>query len=151
MAKRILLDIHHGPVNYTFIGLSTQLKDYRLTFYLNKIPSFHFARITDLAVRLARFEEQAEYSLYSSHNDEALNTCYLLSNRNADHILVPSLKQMDYFLIFDGSLKEQEKNELLAAFRAIPNLQLAAEVNPERVRQFESLISDMELHLMNET
>ena len=151
MTKRILLDIDSKPSTYTFIGLSTSLKDYRLTFLLNKIPGLQFTRISDLTIQHQGSEEPSVFSLYSSDNEEALNTCYLISNRSDSNVLVPLLKQVDYILIFDGPIKKRDKTELIATFRTIPNLQLAIEVKPESVRQFESLISDLELHLMNET
>ncbi|MBC8316189.1 MAG: IPExxxVDY family protein [Bacteroidetes bacterium] len=151
MAKRIFLDIHNESSSYTLVGLSTQLKDYHLSFLLNKIPGLQFARFEDLPVLFPDLETPAAYSLFTSSDEEAFNTYYLISNRNQDHFLVPSLKQTDYLMIIEGPFKKKQKDELLKALRAIPNLLLAVEVNPTTIKQFESLITDLEIHIMNVT
>ncbi len=151
MVKRIFLDTHSESNSYTLVGLSTQLKDYRLSFLLNKIPGLKFTRFEDISVTTPVMENPAIYSLYTSSDEEAFNIYYLLSNRSRDHFLVPSLKQTDYLMIIEGPFKKQQKNELLQALRAIPNLLLAVEVNPATIKQFESLITDLEIHIMNVT
>ncbi|MFH1937321.1 MAG: IPExxxVDY family protein, partial [Bacteroidota bacterium] len=129
-------------------GLSTQLKDYRLSFLLNRLPEFQFTRFKDLLVNIPEEEEPAHFSLYTCYDEEGFNTYTLLSNRNSDHFLVPSLRQTDYLLIIDGPFKKQQKDELVKALRAIPNMLLAAEINPSTIKQFENLITDLELHIM---
>ncbi len=149
MARRIFLDIHSESSSYILVGLSTQLKDYRLSFLLNKIPGLHFSRLEELSVAIPGEKDVAIYSLYTSSNEETFNTYYLLSNRSGDQFLVPSLKQTDYLMLIEGPFKKQQKDELLLALRAIPNLLLAAEVNPMTVKLFETLITDLEIHIMN--
>ncbi|MBC8457458.1 MAG: hypothetical protein H8D67_05620, partial [Deltaproteobacteria bacterium] len=61
---------------------------------------------------------------------------------------VPSLRQTDYLMIIEGPFKKQKKEELIKALRTIPNMLLATEINPSDIKQFESLITDLELHIM---
>ena len=118
-------------------------------FLLNKIPGLHFARFEDLSVPVPNTEDHSIYSLFTSPNEETFNIYYLLSNRSGDHFLVPSLKQTDYLMIIEGPFKKHQKDKLLKELRAIPNLLLAVEVNPTTLKLFESLITDLEIHIMN--
>jgi len=149
MAKRLFLEVRSGSGYYTLVGLSTQLKDYRLSFLLNKLPGFRFSRIDDLMVIVPDEEEQIPFSIYTSQDEENFNNYTLLSNRSTDHFLVPSVRQADYLLIVEGPFKKQQKNELLNELRTVPNMLLAAEINTSSIKQFESLLSDLELHIMN--
>ncbi|MFH1159381.1 MAG: IPExxxVDY family protein [bacterium] len=138
MAKRLLLEFHSASPTYTFVGLSTQLKDYRLSFMLNQKLGFHLARIDDLSV----------FSLYTFRDEERFDTYYVLSNHSQDQWLLPALKQTDFFLIIEGPFKKQQKEELLRSIRAIPNILLAAEIDISAVRLVENLLSDLELHMI---
>lgn len=148
MAKRLFLEVHAGSGYYTLLGLSTQLKDYRLSFLLNKLPGFRFSRFDDLLIPVPDEEQPVPFSVYTSSDEEHFNTYTLLSNRSSDHVLVPSVRQADFLLMVEGPFKKQQKDDLLKALRTVPNMLLAAEINPSSVKQFESLISDLELHMM---
>ncbi|MBL7138508.1 MAG: IPExxxVDY family protein [Bacteroidales bacterium] len=149
MAKRIFLGGGRPePAYYTLLGLSTQQKDYHLSFLLNKLPEFKFTRFEDLLVNIPEEEEPAHFSLYTCFDEEGFNTFTLISNRNSNQYLVPSLRQTDYLMIIEGPFKKQKKEELIKALRTIPNMLLATEINPSDIKQFESLITDLELHIM---
>ncbi len=148
MAKRVFLEVRSGSTYYTLLGLSTQLKDYRLSFLLNKLPAFRFTRFDDLTVSFPDVEEPIPFSLYTCDDEENFNRYTLVSNRNSDHFLVPSVRQTDYLLIIEGPFKKQQKDELLKVLRTVPNMLLAAEINTSSIKQFESLINDLELHVM---
>lgn len=148
MAKRTFLEVRSGSTLYTLLGLSTQLKDYRLSFLLNKLPGFCFTRVEDLSVKIPDAGEPIHFSLYTCSDEENFNAYTLISNRSTDHFLVPSVKQADYLLMIEGPFKKQQKDELLKSLRTVPNMLLAAEINTSSVKQFESLLSDLELHIM---
>ncbi|NQV01037.1 MAG: IPExxxVDY family protein [Bacteroidia bacterium] len=148
MAKRVFLEVHSEPTYYTLLGLSTQLKDYRLSFLLNKLPGFRFTRFEDLTVNLPDAEEPVPFSLYTCYDEEGFNTYTLLSNRSGNYFLIPALRQTDYLLMIEGPFKKQQKETLIKALRTIPNMLLAAEINPSLIKQYESLITDLELHIM---
>ncbi len=148
MAKRIFLEARSGSIYYTLLGLSTQLKDYRLSFLLNKLPGFRFTRFDDLMVTMPDVKEPVSFSLYTCYDEENFNSYTLLSNRSSDHFLVPSVRQTDYLMMIEGPFKKQQKDDLLKALRTVPNILLATEINTSSIKQFESLISDLELHHM---
>ncbi len=148
MAKRVFLEVRSGSNYYTLVGLSSQLKDYRLSFLLNKLPGFSFSRFEDLMVTVPEVEAPIPFSIYTSNDEENFNYFTLLSNRSNDHFLIPSVKQTDYLLMIEGPFKKQQMDNLLKALRTIPNILLATEIKTTSIKQFESLISDLELHVM---
>ncbi|MBN1199000.1 MAG: IPExxxVDY family protein [Bacteroidales bacterium] len=151
MAKRVFLEVRSGSAYYTLVGLSTQLRDYRLSFLLNKLPGFRFSRYEDLMIPLADTGEQIPFSVYISSDEENFNQFTLLSNRSNDHILLSSLRQTDYLLIIEGPFKKQQMELLLKELRTIPTILLAAEINTTSLKQFEQLLSDLELHRIANT
>lgn len=146
MAKRVFLEVRSGSVYYTLVGISAQLKDYHLSFLLNKLPGFRFSRFEDLMVPLPDAGELIPFSVYFSSDEENFNSFTLLTNRSNDHFLLPSLRQTDYLLIIEGPFKKQQIETLLKALRAIPTILLAAEISTASLKQFEQLLSDLELH-----
>lgn len=146
MPKKLFLDVRTESVLYTLIGLSTQLRDYRLTFFLNKIPGFQFSRMDELAVSATGTEEPALYPVYSAVGEEGFNTFTLISNRSGENFLLPSLRQSDYLLIIEGPFKKQMKDDLLKSMRSIPGMLLAAEINLSAVKSFGTLMADLEMN-----
>jgi len=138
MAKRVLTGFRSENPTFTLIGISTQLKDYLLTFLLNQKLGFRLARIDDLS----------GFSLYFFRDEEQLTDLYLLSNFNQDEWLIPVLKQTGFFLIVEGFLKKKQKEELLGSIRAIPNILLVTELDVKTIKPAENLLTELELHMI---
>ncbi|MBE0646767.1 MAG: IPExxxVDY family protein [Bacteroidales bacterium] len=146
--KRIFLESRSGSTFYTLVGLSSQLKDYRLSFLINKLPGFDLVRFEDLMVSVPEAGDSVAFSVYTCSDEENYNSYTLLSNRSSDHFLIPAFRQTDYLLLIEGPFKKQQMDRLLKTLRTIPEILLAAEIKPESIKQFESLVSDLELHVM---
>ena len=66
----------------------------------------------------------------------------------AAHVLEET-EQVDFLLIVEGELKKARKDSLIKAIRAIPSVLLAYEINFAEIRNYETLLNDMEMHFMN--
>jgi hypothetical protein len=89
------------------------------------------------------------YSFYFCRNDDSMNVFYLLGNRGQDTILLPDLKQTDFLLLIEGQVKKIHKERLLDQIKGIQNVLTAFEVRFETIKNHESMLTDIELHLMN--
>ncbi len=136
MPRKFIHSSSPDSPSYTILGISCHLKDYRLSFMLNRQAGFELSKLDDFN----------GFSFYSCRDDDTFNTYFLLANRNTEGVLLPELKQTDYMLIVEGPYKKTRKEKLLENIRAIQNILTAFEIRFETIRNWETLLNDLELH-----
>jgi hypothetical protein len=149
MAKKVYLDARDAPVLFTLIGISCHLKDYRLSYLLNYHIPTEFVKLEDLKITPQAKKEPSEFSFYYFRDEDRFNTYALVSNRNQEAVLVSEIKQVDFILIIEGELRKPQKETLLKNIRSIPNVLTSYELKFSEIKNHESLLSDIELHLMH--
>jgi hypothetical protein len=149
MPRKEKLNVRPDEVSVALFGISTNLKDFKLCYLLNKHLEWKFFKIEDLPVTIAGSGLPEKFSLYMYRDDERFNTYYLLANRIQDICLLPSFRQADFFLIVEGPSKKSSKESLVKSLGKIPNIQMAFETEPANIKGIEILLNDLELHLMN--
>lgn len=147
MAKRVLLDIHSTPAWYTLLGISCHLRDYRLSYLMNESLGFRLVRLTDMPYLPPGSKEPVLFSLYRWKDDDQYNVYYLITNRSEDTLLVPQVRQADFLLLVEGPFKKKQQDDLLSKIRRIPNVLTAFGIQFSSVRNYENLLTDLELHL----
>ncbi len=138
MAKKIFLETRSEPTLFTLFGISCHLKDFRLSYLLNKKLELEFVKMEDFR----------EYSFYFCRDDDRYNSYYLLGNRGQESILISDLKQTDYLMLVEGPVKKTQKDHLLLKIREIQHILTAFEVRFETVKNFDQILTDLEIHLM---
>ena len=139
MAKKILIETRSEPALFTLFGVSCHLKDYRLSYLLNKKLELEFVKMEDFTC----------YSFYFCRDEDHFNAYYLLGNRGQDTILFPGLKQTDFILLVEGPFKKVQKDKLLEKIRSIQNVLTAFEIRFETIKNYETVLTDLEIHFMN--
>ena len=139
MAKKVVLETRSEPILFTLFGISCHLKDYCLSYYLNQKLDLEFVKMDDFQ----------GYSFYFCRDDDCFNSYYLLGNRGQEAILLPDLKQTDFLLLLEGPVKKPQKERLLEKIKGIQNVLTAFEVRFETIKNYNSMLTDLELHLMN--
>ena len=148
MSKKIYLDVRSEPAVFTLLGISCHVKDYRISFLLNKHLGYDFQKMEDLKITLASKKDPAEFSLYYYHDEDYFNKYYLLANRSQDLVMAPEIKQVDFLLLIEGEFRKAQKYRLIKSIREIPNVLTAYEVKFAEIKNYETLINDMELHFV---
>jgi hypothetical protein len=139
MAKKILLETRSGPALYTLIGISCHLRDYQLTYLLNDKLDLSFKKEEDFQ----------GYSFFFCRDENYFNSYFLLGNRGQESILFPEMKQTDYLLLIEGPFKKAQKDRLLKNILSLESVLTSFEVKIDLVRNFETVLNDLELHVMN--
>lgn len=139
MAKKVFLETRSEPILFTLFGISCHLKDYRLSYYLNHKLELTFVKMDDFL----------GYSFYFCRDEDCFNSYYLLGNRGQESILLPDLKQTDFLLLLEGPAKKIQKERLLDKIKGIQNVLTAFEVRFETIKNYNIMLNDLELHLMN--
>jgi len=149
MAKKVFLETRSEPALYTLFGISCHLKDYRLSFLMNQKMEPEFIKMEDFCSVSSPKKESDSFSFYYGKDDDHYNTYSLVANRGQESILVPELKQTDFLLLVEGPFKKNQKENLLAALKSIPNVLTAFEIRFETIKNYENFLIDLELHFMN--
>ena len=139
MAKKVFLVNRSEPAIFTLFGISYHLKDFQLSYGLHKSLDLEFVKMDDFR----------GCSFFLCHDDNGFNSYYLLGNRGQDSILLPDLKQTDFLLLLEGPLKKRQKEQLLERIKKIQNVLTAFEVRFDTIKNYEPMLTDLELHLMN--
>jgi hypothetical protein len=147
MAKRVLLEIHTTPAWYTLAGISCHQKDYRLAFLLNESLRIRLTRLDDMPYLAPGAKEPVLYSLYRWRDEDQYNTYYLLTNRSDESLLIPQVKQADFLMLIEGPFKRKQQDDLLSRLRKVPNVLTAFPISFSAVKNYESILTDLELHL----
>lgn|ERR1035437_4076639 len=151
MSKKIFLDIRSEPAIFTLIGISCHVKDYRISFLLNKHLGSDFLKMEDLKIALNNKKDPTEFSLYYYYDEDYFNTYYLVANRSQEFVLAPEIKQVDFLLIVEGEFRKAQKDRLIKSIRKIPNVLTAYEIKFAEIKNYETLLNDMEMHFMKIT
>jgi len=139
MARKILIESRSEPEVFTLFGISCHLRDYHLTHLLNLKLDLAFAREDDFR----------GFPFFSCIDENGFNTYYLMGNRNMESVLLPDMRQTDYFLLIEGPFKKAQNDKVLKNIRSLENVLAAFEVNLDQIRNFEVVLNDLEMHFMN--
>ncbi len=127
-------------LDFVLIAITASLKDYTLGHKINKILDFDFVRIEDHEVYFNVDEEPLEFSRFQYFIEEGEQNFFLVSNRNREGFLIPEMKKVDYFMIIQQYISKDEVAEILKKINLIPEVQVAATIDPHKLKSKENLI-----------
>jgi len=149
MAKKFHLETRSEPTLFTLLGISAHIKDYRLSYMLNRQLELAFIKMDDLVVSSGQKGTPEAFSLYHTLDEDHFNTYYLLSNRGQESVLVPELKQTDFLLLIEGPFKKSQSEALSEKIRSIPQVLACFEIRFSTLKNIENLLTDLEIHFTN--
>lgn len=128
-------------LDFELIALTTSLKDYRACYLINKHLNFNFVKGNDLEVDI--YQNSTEPVYFSLYHDECESTethFYFVANRGTDGLLIPELRQTNYFLMIKNYIDENELDIILAGLNALPEITLAIKIEPKKIKSIENLL-----------
>ena len=140
MAKFLL----EAEFDYDFdlLGLVSPLRDYRLCWLINKKLNVDFHRRNDLEINLIQQQKLTYFSIYSYYDSLDKASFFILNNKNNNDLLIPEMKQVDYFFMTKGNIALQERDRLLISLKEVQAIQTLFEVNPLSLKSRQNLIFD---------
>lgn len=138
MAKHILkLEYDY---DFILVGISCHLKDYRLSWAINKQLNIELVKSEKELEIFDRKEGKTERFSMLEYQDPETETQYILiANRCAEGYLVPEYRQADYFLIVREGFHLNE-DELTERIREIDFVLTAFTVNIEGLKSKQNLL-----------
>jgi RIO-like serine/threonine protein kinase len=138
MNKTILK--YEPDLNFVLLAITAALKDYRLCFKINKQMGTNFNRITELELVFNADESLFYFSRYYYKDLQTETEYYILSNKGTEGFLVAEMKEVDFFLLIRNYIDNEDLKQVITALNKIPEVLVAVEVNPKKLKSKENLI-----------
>ena len=127
-------------LDFVLIAITAPLKDYRLCFKINKGLHIELNRVDDLELAFKADAEPCYFSRYSFTESNTEVEFNFLANKGTEGFLIPEMKKVDYFLLIHNYIDHDDLKEVIAGLNRIPEVAVAAEVDPKKLKSKENLI-----------
>ena len=127
-------------LDFVLIAITAPLKDYTLCHKINRNLEFDFEKIEDHEVYYNVDEAPLAFSRYHFFVDEGEIDYYLVNNRNSEGFLIPEMNKVDFFIIIQQFIGKDELDFILSRLNKLPDIQVAAQINPLKLKSKENLV-----------
>lgn len=125
--------------DFILFSITSQLRDYRLCYYINKVLDFDFQKVEDLEITY-KGQQPKYYSRYLYYIEDITPFYYIIANKSAEGYLIPELKAADYFVIIKDFIDDEDLSSFANAIKSIRDVQAIVELDPIKLKSKENLI-----------
>jgi hypothetical protein len=138
MAKFLLEEEYE--FDFTLLGISSHVKDYRLCWAVNKALDLDLIKLeNEIIIRQKNGEHQSSFSIYYYLDEDNEIEFELICNRDVHGYLIPELKSADYFLkiseFYDGDI-----DDLVNVLRKTNLINMAFKIDVDTLRSKQNLL-----------
>jgi hypothetical protein len=90
--------------------------------------------------QISYMNSSTQYFSQYHYNNGTNSDCYVLANKGNSNLLIPEMKETDYFMLLKNYSDEEELEFILAGLKSIKEIQVAVEINPAKLKSKENLI-----------
>ncbi len=127
-------------LDFVLLAITAPLKDYILCYKINKQLSIDFCWINELELFFNTDEEPFYFSRYYFKELQSETDFYLLVNKGTKGFLVPEMKKVDFFLLIRNYIDREDLKKVISGLTKIPEVLVAAEIDPKKLKSKENLI-----------
>ena len=127
-------------LDFILIAITAPLKDYVLCHKINTRLNTQFEKIEDHEIFFNIDEPAWCFSKYYFFVEQGEIEYYLISNRSSDGLLVPEMGNVDFFIIIKEFIDQEDLNYLINGLNKLPDIQVAAQIDPAKLRSRENLV-----------
>jgi len=128
-------------LDFVLIAVTSPLKDYRICYFINKHLHFNLTKIADLAVDIYQgVTEPARFSCYHYQWETTETDFYFIANKGAEGLLIPEMREVDYFLMIKNFIDETDLNNIISALNRITEILAAVKIDPKKIKSRENLL-----------
>lgn len=142
MSKKLILDYEEEP-EYTLIGISSSLPDYRLLFFLNKSLGSSFKRLDEFF----HSQKNSKYSVYEFTDSSNELDLYFLSNKSKGIFLFTELQMFDFLILVGGNPETTYLKNLNDSIRTVSHVQITKVVDTTKIKNYFNIIFELENHI----
>ncbi|SKB68436.1 IPExxxVDY family protein [Daejeonella lutea] len=127
-------------LDFVLVAITAQLKDYMFCYKINKQLGIDFSKINDLEMLFSADQELFYFSRYFYLSAESETEYYILANKGSEGFLVPEMRTVDFFLLIRNYIDQEDLKRIISGINKIPEVLVAAEVDPKKLKSKENLI-----------
>lgn len=127
-------------LDFVLIAITASLKDYVLCHKINTRLNFNFEKMDDHEVYFNIDEAPLSFSKYYFFVEQGEIEYYLINNRNAEGFLIPEMNKVDFFMVIHQYIDKEDLSYILNGLNKLPDIQVAAQIEPKRLRSRENLV-----------
>lgn len=127
-------------LDFVLIAVTSSLKDYRICYLINKHLNFNFTRADDHTIDLLADGEPVYFSFYEYFPDLDGAEFYFVTNKGSEGLLVPEMREVDYFMIIKNYIENEEVDQLVTSLNRIPEIVAAVKIDPKKIKSRENLL-----------
>lgn len=125
--------------NFNLLAITSQLRDYRLCFVINKYTETDFRRVEDLNLAFKNLPIKY-FSKYLYCTEDFGCEFYLIANKGTEGYLIPEMKETDYFVLIKQYIDDEDLDLFISQLKLIEDIQAVVAINPEKLKSKENLI-----------
>ncbi len=146
MAKKLRLHLEYTP-DFEAIGISSNQKDYRLCWHLNRELRLDMRRLNDFTYFPKGSESNCPFSVFYHAIPELKLKYFLVNNRCSEGVLLAEPKNLDYLLLVQGPETPPPLDELLKQLRSVKAIHAAFLLMQDMGRRSTAFFYDFEHYL----
>lgn len=127
-------------LDFVLIAVTAAVKDYVLCHRINNNMAFDFKRVEDHEVYHNIDEDPLSFSRYYYYVEQGEIEYYLVNNRNPEGFLIPEMNKVDFFILIHQYIDEEDLSFILTRLNKLPDIQVAAQISPAKLKSKENLI-----------
>jgi hypothetical protein len=132
-----LLDITED-VDFSLLGISSHVKDYRLCWEINNALSIDLVKEDSILEN--KGEEEINFSVSRFLDEENHLTFELIANKSEGNVLLHELAQLDYLLKVSGPQNELDIADYRNKIQNIDHVLTVVNINPNELKSKFSLM-----------
>jgi hypothetical protein len=109
-------------------------------YKINKQVGTNFSKVKDLEMLFKPDEEISYFSRYTNITPGIETEMYIITNKGTEGFLIPEMKKVDFFLLIRNYIDAEDLKLLISGINKIPEVLVAAEVDPKKLKSKENLI-----------
>jgi len=142
MARKLKLKIDYFE-EYHMLAIVSHLKDYRLAYHINQKLGSHLKKFDDLTIVNGG---EHNYTWYCCHEKENHMRVYLIGNSDKNAKLIPSRKEIDFFLLIKNAINTEKVDHILKEIRSVKDVVGVFKQEMASIKDMDVLLEVIELH-----
>lgn len=119
--------------DFLLLGIYCAYRDYRICFELNHALELSFEKQDDFEIQLEKKGATGQFAIFLAENSDE-EQFFVVSNKSVNGLLIPELKQVDYFLLVRNNTRYTTTQLLIEKIKSINIVSSVLEYFPDDLK-----------------
>jgi hypothetical protein len=139
MAKKNVIEVEYD-FNFMLWGIVSTMRDYQICWELNKTLKINLSRQEDIELSNPQKGKHLLFSLFRYYDEMDKCLYHLMSNKYYKELLLPEVKEADYFLRFTGEVPDDYTDGITKTLKSIPKIMAVIPLEAAGLKSRHNLI-----------